>query len=588
MNRREWLQTAAVSAPGLLGAASLGCQRATPTLFADPIGQLANGNERKADVVIIGGGLGGIAAALAVLRRGATVILTEPSDWIGGQLTAQAVPPDEHRWIESFGCTRSYRQLREGIRSAYRQSTTRPLKPALRAKRELNPGNGWVSRLCHEPKVALAVLEGMLAPYREKGQLQLLLNWEATGCDLGIDRIRAVQGIDLPSGKTTTLLGSVFLDATEQGDLLPLAKAEFVTGFESRKQTGEPRAPLQAQPTNLQGFTVCFALEYCPGEDHTIDKPAEYDFWRNHVPKTNPPYLGKLLSWEHPNLPNRRYGFDPTSARTPEGPNLWTYRRILDANQFQPGTLKGDVSIINWPQNDYFLGALHAVPENEAEMHLARARQLSLCVAYWLQTEAPRSDGKAGWKGLKLAGEYTGTRDGLAKMPYIRESRRIQAEFTIVEQQIRKELRRPFAKDGMLSAEHFADSVGIGHYAMDLHPSTFGNPNSYVEACPFQIPLGALIPIRLENLLAAGKNLGVTHLTNGCYRLHPVEWNIGEAAGAVAVASLKAKVPPRQIRKQLARLDEFQGDLRKDGFELEWPDSARLQPAEPAKPAAGG
>src|SRR5262249_51274976 len=68
--------------------------------------------ELSADVVIIGGGTGGCAAALAVGRMGLRAIVTEETDWIGGQLTAQAVPPDEHPWIESFGCTRLYRQIR--------------------------------------------------------------------------------------------------------------------------------------------------------------------------------------------------------------------------------------------------------------------------------------------------------------------------------------------------------------------------------------------------------------------------------------------------------------------------------------------
>ncbi|HMV49172.1 MAG TPA: FAD-dependent oxidoreductase, partial [Blastocatellia bacterium] len=65
--------------------------------------------ELKTDVLIVGGGVGGCAAALAVARAGRQVILTEESDWIGGQLTSQAVPPDEHGWIERFGCTASYR-----------------------------------------------------------------------------------------------------------------------------------------------------------------------------------------------------------------------------------------------------------------------------------------------------------------------------------------------------------------------------------------------------------------------------------------------------------------------------------------------
>ncbi|RYG67018.1 FAD-dependent oxidoreductase, partial [bacterium] len=68
--------------------------------------------ELHADIAIIGGGTGGVAAALAALRAGKSVILTEETDWIGGQFTSQAVPPDEHPWIEQFGCTRSYRRLR--------------------------------------------------------------------------------------------------------------------------------------------------------------------------------------------------------------------------------------------------------------------------------------------------------------------------------------------------------------------------------------------------------------------------------------------------------------------------------------------
>ncbi len=85
--------------------------------------------ERSTDVLIVGGGLGGVAAALGACRLGKNVILTEETDWLGGQLTAQAVPPDENRWIEQSGCTASYRQLRNGIRDYYRRYY--PLLPGL-------------------------------------------------------------------------------------------------------------------------------------------------------------------------------------------------------------------------------------------------------------------------------------------------------------------------------------------------------------------------------------------------------------------------------------------------------------------------
>ncbi|MFG2629796.1 FAD-dependent oxidoreductase [Streptomyces sp. NPDC048473] len=59
-------------------------------------------------MLVVGGGLGGVAAPLAACRAGSTVVLTEETDWIGGRLTAQAVPPDEHPWIESYGATANY------------------------------------------------------------------------------------------------------------------------------------------------------------------------------------------------------------------------------------------------------------------------------------------------------------------------------------------------------------------------------------------------------------------------------------------------------------------------------------------------
>src|SRR5215216_6115144 len=101
--------------------------------------------ELSTEVLIVGGGTGGAAAALGAAALGCSVILTEETDWIGGQLTSQAVPPDEHPWIESFGCTRRYRALREGIRNYYREH--HPLTETEKKNPNLNPGGGGVSRI---------------------------------------------------------------------------------------------------------------------------------------------------------------------------------------------------------------------------------------------------------------------------------------------------------------------------------------------------------------------------------------------------------------------------------------------------------
>lgn len=551
----------------------LAISRAGPWLFCSNPRALAHQSELRADIAVIGGGLGGVAAALAAARRGYSVILSEETDWVGGQLTQQAVPPDEHPWIEMFGCTRSYRQFRNDVRRYYRQHY--PLTAEAAARDALNPGNGTVSKLCHEPRVALAVLEAMLAPWLSSGRIRLLLRHKPAGADVAGDRVRAITLRSLDSGKDVIVSAGYFLDATELGDLLPMTKTEYVTGFESQKETGELHAPAEAQPGNQQAFTYCFAMDYLEGEDHTLPKPAEYDFWRNYVPQMRPAWPGALLSWSMSDpirLQTRKVGFAPIGP-TPGGMNLWTYRRIVDRRNFREGRFRSDICLVNWPQNDYWLGNLVDVPAEECDRHLKRARQLSLSLLYWMQTEAPRPDGKTGWKGLRLRRDVVGTDDGLAKYPYIREARRIKAEFTVLEQHVGTEARREkLGKNAELTtAEPFADSVGIGSYRIDLHPSSGGDNYIDVSSLPFQIPLGALLPRRMENLIPACKNLGVTHITNGCYRLHPVEWNIGEAAGALAAFALARKEPPRQIRKKPILLKDFQRDLQDDGFELAWP-----------------
>jgi hypothetical protein len=111
----------------------------------------------------------------------------------------------------------------------------------------------------------------------------------------------------------------------------------------------------------------------------------------------------------------------------------------------------------------------------------------------------------------------------------------------------------------------------VGSYRIDLHPSTGGDNYIDIPPLPFEIPLGALIPKRVENLIPAAKNIGVTHITNGCYRLHPVEWNIGEAAGCLAAEAIQRRAPPRKIRNNKKMLTDFQAKIIAQGLEIAWP-----------------
>jgi hypothetical protein len=284
--------------------------------------------ERQADVAIIGGGLGGCAAALAALSLGMRVVLTEVTDWLGGQLTAQAVPPNEHPWIEHVGCTAGYRRLRDGIRDYYRRHY--PLSPAARDDPFLNPGQGEVSPICHEPRVGLAVLEAMLQPWRSSSQLEVLMRRQPIGAEVDGDHVRAVTCRNLMTGDEETIQARYVLDATELGELLPLAGVEHVIGSESQDETGEPHAlPGPAQPLDQQAISWCFALDHLPGRDHAIPRPEDYDFWRDYAVDFWP---GKLLSWTdwHPETLERRFRpiFDGPTERL-RADDLWHFRRIL-------------------------------------------------------------------------------------------------------------------------------------------------------------------------------------------------------------------------------------------------------------------
>lgn len=362
----------------------------------------------EADVLVAGGGLGGVAAALAALRLGKRVVLTEDSPWLGGQLTSQAVPPDEHPWIEDGGCTRSYRELRNRIRAHYRRNY--PLTDDARAAALLNPGAATVSRLCHEPRVAIAAIDDLLAPYLADRQLHILLRHQLRSIETDGDRVGPASFVDTESGEDVSVTADYVLDATELGYLLDLAGVEHVIGAESQADTGELNALDRADPLDQQSITWCFAMDYLPGADYTIDKPANYEFWRAYQPDFWP---GRLFSWEDLDPETLRARPQPifTDDRTPRGgygSNRWTYRRIFSIAHYPPGRYASDITLVNWEQNDYWLGPVIGVPAEEAQLHWHGSRDLSLSFLYWMQTEAPRHDGGVGYPGLRLRGDITG------------------------------------------------------------------------------------------------------------------------------------------------------------------------------------
>ena len=512
----------------------------------------------ECEVLVVGGGMGGVAAAWAAARRGRKVCLLEETNWLGGQMTSQGISAlDEHEHIEAFGGTRSYYQLREAIRDHYRS-----LLSGSTTAEPMNPGTCWVTRLSFEPTVAVREIDRLLAPEVEAGRLRIFLRTKAVSAEVEGDRVVSLDAVDLDAGTRTGFRFEYVLDATELGDLLPMTGAEYVVGAESVVETGEPHAqPEETKARCVQSCTFPFAMERRPaGESNRIRKPDNYDRYRQSQPYGLRIHVhgGEIYGEESGWLDYQLFEGTPGT----KGP-VWKYRRLVEAKQF-PGRYDHDVTMFNWPGNDYRdVPLVDQTPERLA-LALQDAKRVSLGFAYWLQTHVDNPDGPSGFPNILLRRDVMGTDDGLAKYPYIRECRRIKAVTTVVEQDV-----AVAHQPGPRSA-HFDDSVGVGWYPIDIHQVSEDEVGASTRTKPFQIPLGSLIPIRLDNLIAANKNIGTTHITNGCFRLHPVEWNVGESAGALAAFALQTGAAPRAMHADMGMVRAFQRDLLGDGVPLAW------------------
>jgi|AGTN01.1.fsa_nt_gi S-layer homology domain. len=518
----------------------------------------------QCDVLIVGGGLGGVAAALALCMDASEslrseklrICLTEETDWLGGQATSQAVSALDENWlVESSGAPRRYQKLRAMIRHHY--LTDYRLGPDVKNVTYFDPGSCWVSRLAFEPKVALDQLAEMLKPALDSRKLEVFYRHKALAVESrkdgasAITHIKSVGAVHLDTGKTVEFQPRIVIDATELGDLLPLAGLPYSKGAESKAQTGEAHAPLVADADNVQDLTYPFVVDFVDGGSAVIEKPLHYD---EFVGRKQYSLLGYKM-------------FSSALREQPDGSTVellpfWTYRRLIDRKNFANSTFPNDVSMINWESNDLRDEDIIDVEPETAAKRLARGKALSLGFLFWLQTEVARDDGGVGYPEIKLRTDVLGTADGISKYPYIRESRRIIAHTIVKEEDIAK------GSHTDVRARLFADSVGIGHYPIDIHGRK--EEGTAQNARPFQIPLSSLIPRDADNLIAGCKNIGVTHITNGAYRLHPIEWGIGTAAGALALHAMEANKRADKFLGEPELLLPLQRELVDGGTPVYW------------------
>jgi hypothetical protein len=519
------------------------------------------------DVVVVGASFGGVAAALAAANYEKSVALIDAGGIVGGQATSQGVT----RWDETehsqtpktYGSTKSYRTLKDDIRGWYRANAT--LAPGVDGA-TFNPGfYDGVHPFSVDCNIAMTVLDQLLA---DKAQyVTLILNTRVTGATVNNGTI---SSLNLANGDTVS--GKVVVDATDLGELLPMCNISWFIGAEAHGDTQEPNAEAQATPGFIQPFTVPIAVERRPdGEENPIAQPDNYDelvTYQAFAVVDPKPYRNGMI------------GGVFTSAHRPTSEErgwetVFNYRQYIDHRNFNDPDYATDRTTINVGCNDY---QAEVIPTGDATADAAiveRARQVSRAYLWWLQNLAPHDDGNGhGYKNLKVRTDIFGRADGTAPQPYIRESRRIAKPFVPVREQditAPKPHRAP---------TNFKDSVGIGHYPADVH-ACHGPPGTpYKEVGnigPFQIPLGALVPKDASNYIAGCKNLGATHLSAGAYRVHPIEWAIGEAAGTLAAYCAGQGVTPAAVATDKGRVADVQLRLLEKGAPIFWWDDVKFE-----------
>ncbi len=528
----------------------------------------SDGAELTVSILVVGGSTAAYTTTLIALRLNLDVCLVQPQAVVGGQFTAQALPASDDGDLlrakatlqtldgELFAISRSQREFRE------RQ---RELQPVAQRKVD-NPGGGWVSPLATTPVVAATAMNEALMPYLRDGRLRLIPFAEPVEVLFATDGPRPqVTGVvcrDAQTGHTFTINAKVTVEATDLGDLLEVGHIPSRVGQEARHETGEAILPEDARPQCQQSITWDAVVEWAkPGQGVPIHRPEGYGqvSWLNVQEFTANFWTKTDQKW-------KKWSFFSDFG-------IFRYRRLYRVKAHEKAVTPGDIAVINWGTssepdrpfccgNDYRPGRLVGVSREERQQHLQRAKQRTQAYLHYLQSQ--------GSNALKPRGDLTWTPDGLALEPYIREARRGVALTTIRHEDVAESFFPNRAR-----ARSFDDSVGIGQYHyLDLHGNDAQGhitpKGKDVIALPFTLPLGALVPATTDGLILSAKSLGTTHITNAAYRMHPMEWAIGEASGVLAAFTLWTGLNPRDLATEERHLRKLQGLMARNGIPIFW------------------
>jgi hypothetical protein len=441
----------------------------------------------KTDVLVIGASASGIAAGIQSARMGVNTIITEPTTWLGGMITAAGVSAFDGNHSLPSGL---FGEFREALHKVYGG----PSKVS----------TGWVSNTLFEPHVGDSIFKSMVL--QTKG-LTVKYQFKFLRVLKNNDTITGAVFVDEPTNQQITIYARQVIDATELGDVLANAGVPYSLGMEASAATGED---VHVSETNdiVQDITyVAILKDYGVGVDKTIAKPKNYDpsefdgactdyYFNTANPKPNVDAI-KMLNYGK--LPNQKY-------------------------------------MINWPNrgNDIYLNVVE-MDEVNRQSELVKAKEQTLRFIYFIQHQL-------GFKNLGLADDEFPTPDKLPLIPYHRESRRVKG---LVRFDVRH-IAKPFDAPSPL----YRTGIAVGDYPIDHHHKKNIKAPQHLDFYPvpsFNIPLGSLIPQHLSGLIIAEKSISVSNVVNGTTRLQAIALLIGQAAGTLAALSVQQNLDAQEV-----------------------------------------
>ncbi|MBD2136827.1 FAD-dependent oxidoreductase [Anabaena sp. FACHB-1237] len=441
------------------------------------------------DILIVGGGTGGTAAAIQAARRGIKTILVSEFSWLGGMLTSAGVSAPDGNELEAF---------QTGLWGDFIQELQRRQPGGL--------DHSWVSFFSYHPRIGAEIFADWVKKLS-------YLTWITGKVPLEVlreqDKITGVRFADL------TIHAKIIIDGTELGDLLALAEVPYRWGWELKSQWGEPSAPEDFN-TLTQTYPVQSPTWVVVMEDfnNTSQTPPEISPAPNYDPSL---FKG---AWDN-------YGAE----------TFLNYGRLPE-NKF----------MINWPicGNDYCQNVNRLLQsETQRREFLQECFWHSQNFAHFIQSNIPSHLGRR--YGL-ATGTFPTPASAFALHPYFRESRRLVGLTTIREQDI-----LPSKNGSHLSSFHDTIAIGNyandHHYPgvqFPLKPKSIRWGGRWTGT-PFTIPYRSLVPVSVDGLLVCEKNISVSHIANGATRLQPVVMGIGQAAGMAAALCIELECQPREL-----------------------------------------